>query len=104
MVVSCVVIGCTHRHGDVEKDGKKIGFHRIPAISKRGDAQTVEYSKERRAKWVNAIRRENVTAEMNLDDFRVCSTHFREGDYFPYELPIFQGAHASCLADGCPHL
>ncbi|XP_041358891.1 THAP domain-containing protein 2-like [Gigantopelta aegis] len=58
MVISCVVVGCTHRF---RKDCG-IKFHRIPLEA------------ERRAKWLQAINRKQWTPSHSGD--RVCGVHF----------------------------
>ena len=57
------------------------GFHRIPKVPASGDEETKVLAKQRRDAWIAAIRREGITTDANLDNKRVCSDHFRDGEY-----------------------
>ena len=74
MVKFCAVYGCSSR-SNREKDKR---FFRIPSIVKHSDEKTRVMSKERRAKWLSAIKRQDLT-ENKVKDARVCSDHFISG-------------------------
>ena len=79
MPTSCIIVGCTNRQVKGAKNNK--GFHRIPKVPASGDEETKVLAKQRRDAWIAAIRREGITTDANLDNKRVCSDHFRDGEY-----------------------
>ena len=64
---SCCALGCSNR----TTPGSCLSFYRIPS----GDW---EKEKERRLKWLNAIRRDKWSEE-EIRNARLCSAHFISG-------------------------
>ena len=72
-MVLCVVVGCFNRSGRE----KGVSFFRIPSITHR-TAKDKELSTERRAEFLAAISRADVTDKILQND-RICSRHFISG-------------------------
>ena len=73
-MVLCVVVGCSKRSG---RD-KDVSFYRIPKIvTNRGEA-IQELSRKRRAGFLSAIMRADLTQKVLSND-RICSRHFISG-------------------------
>ena len=72
-MVFCCVVGCSNRSEN--STGKS--FFRIPSIITHHDEETQILTKERRTKWFNNIKREDINKNMN--HYRVCSDHFING-------------------------
>ena len=75
MVKFCAVYGCSNR-SNRERDRR---FFSIPAVIKHSDEQTRVLSRERRAKWLAAIKRKDLTEE-KIRNASVCSDHFSSGE------------------------
>ena len=73
-MVLCVVFGCSKRSG---RD-KDVRFFRIPKILTKGSSNLKELSKKRRAGFIAAISREDITEKILVND-RICSRHFISG-------------------------
>ena len=102
-MVLCAVVGCSNRSDrEHKKDHKKVEFFRIPAIIRHTDKRDLELSTKRRDRYLAAISREDLTAEMlENSDYRVCSDHFVDGEPAklydfanPNWLPTLQLGHA----------
>ena len=70
----CAVYGCSNR-SNREKDRR---YFSIPAVIKHCDEKTKVMSRERRHKWLAAIKREDLT-EDKIRNSSVCSDHFISG-------------------------
>ena len=84
MPQACSVVGChnTSNTQDVKFGKKKI--FRLPKIIILQGEQTESLSRERREKWIQAIRRvdlnvNSVDVPYDNDNVRVCSDHFITG-------------------------
>ena len=73
-MVLCIVIGCYKRSG---RD-KDVSFYRIPKVINTRGKQEYELSKKRRAGYLSAISRDDLT-EITLVNERICSRHFVSG-------------------------
>lgn len=71
MVNFCAVIRCSN------KAGKNYygSFFRIPAINPRAGNFLQDQQRNRREKWINALRRADIT-EDKIKNLRICSDHF----------------------------
>lgn len=74
----CGIIKCGNR-----SDRDKKSFYRLPSILSKGGSLKVNLSVERREKWLNAIRRHDMT-ETKKSWLRVCEDHFITGILFVY--------------------
>ena len=75
MPTTCIVIMCGSR---CTKD--KVSFYSVPAIlNMKHKPNLNELSRERRRKWIAAIRRSDLT-EQTAKNQRVCSRHFLTGN------------------------
>ena len=76
----CCVFGCTNR-SDRNKKQKAakvaVSFFRLPKVVTHIDEETNNYSVERRKRWINAIKREDL--DSGGTHYRVCSDHFISG-------------------------
>ena len=76
----CIVDGCTKRSGR----GKDVSFYRLPKImSSRGTR--MELSKKRRAGYLAAISRKDLTEKIMAND-KICSRHFINGKPAPHKI------------------
>ncbi|XP_023024301.2 uncharacterized protein isoform X2 [Leptinotarsa decemlineata] len=74
MPVTCIVVSCGSRNN---KD--KIGFYSVPTVSKHKFlTDKNELSKKRRALWLAAIKRDDLT-DSKIKYQKVCSRHFITG-------------------------
>ncbi|XP_045472343.1 uncharacterized protein LOC123679046 [Harmonia axyridis] len=74
MPLTCIVTGCVSRH-----DRDRFGFYHIPTITKhRFLPEKNELSRKRRALWLDAINRDDLT-DSKIKYQRVCSRHFITG-------------------------
>ena len=76
-MVLCIVVGCSNRSG---RD-KGVSFNRIPVIRSAATGRSpreVELSKARRAGFLAAISRDDLTGS-KLENERICSRHFVSG-------------------------
>ena len=76
-MVLCIVVGCSNRSG---RD-KGVSFYRIPVVRSAAAGRSpreVELSKARRAGFLAAISRDDLT-ESKLENKRICSRHFISG-------------------------
>ena len=73
-MVICVVVGCSKR-SDRDKD---VSFYQIPTIRTGRGERELELSTKRRAGFLAAVSRENLT-ENSLEQARICSRHFISG-------------------------
>ena len=77
----CCVFGCTNRSGRKQKEAKAakvaVGFFRLAKVVTHIDEETHNYSVERRKRWVNAIKREDL--DSGATHYRVCSDHLISG-------------------------
>ncbi len=76
-MVLCIVVGCTKRSG---RD-KDVSFYRLPKIM---STRNLELSKKRRAGYLAAISRKDLTEKIMAND-RICSRHFVNGKPAPLE-------------------
>ena len=79
-MVLCIVVGCSKRSG---RD-KDISFYRLPKVISNKGSSILELSKKRRAGYVAAIARSDLTEKSMAYD-RVCSRHFINGKPAPLE-------------------
>ncbi len=79
-MVLCIVVGCTKRSG---RD-KDVSFYRIPKIMSSRGTRNLELSKKRRAGYLGAISRKDMTEKIMVND-RICSRHFVDGKPAPLE-------------------
>lgn len=70
----CVVLGCSKRSG---RD-KDVSFYRIPKVINNKGYRILELTKKRRAGYLAAISRGDVTEKILSND-RICSRHFVSG-------------------------
>ena len=75
MPAFCAIVNCSNRHG---RDNKS--FFRLSKVIEHQGDKTRELSKERRDKWLANISRADIKS-LSLDNIRVCSDHFIEGNY-----------------------
>ena len=73
-MVLCVVVGCSKCTG---RD-KDLSFYRLPRVITSTGKQEYELSKKRRAGFLAAISRDDLT-ETKLENDRICSRHFVSG-------------------------
>ena len=70
-MVQCPVFGCSNREGDLQVMDRGVTFHRFPNRPNPRD-------KERRAKWIKAVRRDDWEVSKRS---RLCSEHFTPEDF-----------------------
>lgn len=76
MPVTCIVFGCKSRY-----KRHNVTFHSIPIeLNHRHKTYLNDLSRERRAKWLAAIKREDLT-ESKMRNQKVCSKHFINGKF-----------------------
>ncbi len=73
-MVLCVVVGCSNRSGR----NKDISFYKMPKITTSKGSRILELSKKRRARYIAAISRGDLTEKILAND-RICSRHFISG-------------------------
>ena len=73
-MVLCVVVGCSKRSG---RD-KDVSFYRLPKITASKGSRVLELSKKRRAGYIAAISRGDLSEKILAND-RICSRHFING-------------------------
>ena len=73
-MVICIVFGCSKRSG---RD-KDVHFYRIPKVVKNRGESTEKLSEKRRAGFLSAIKRVDITDKILAND-RICSRHFISG-------------------------
>ncbi len=76
----CIVVGCTKSSG---RD-KDVSFYRLPKIMSSRGTTILELSKKRRAGYLAAISRKDITEKIMAND-RICSRHFVDGKPAPLE-------------------
>lgn len=75
MPICCAVVGCGKRG---IRDGNK--FYKIPNIPKKGRSEIINLKTERRQKWIQALKRSDLTASKLKNAF-ICDRHFLSGKY-----------------------
>ena len=94
-MVLCVVFGCSKRSG---RD-KDVHFYRIPKVVKNRGESTEKLSEKRRAGFLSAIKRVDITDKILVND-RICSRHFISGqpasllDQIGFLLPTLNLGHS----------
>ena len=73
-MVLCIVVGCSQRSG---RD-KDVSVYRLPKVISNICSSILELSKKRRAGYVAAILRGDLTEKIMAND-RICSRHFING-------------------------
>lgn len=74
----CSVVDCGKR---AERD--EVRFFKIPKALKNRGEQLNALSKERRLRWVAALKRGDLS-ETFLNNARICAIHFVSGIYYYY--------------------
>ena len=70
---SCCAIGCQNRRC---KNNPEVSFYRFPS-------DKTKETKERRKKWIAAVKREKwPESDSQIDNARLCSAHFVTGELF----------------------
>lgn len=100
-MVLCVVFGCSKRSG---RD-KDVSFFRIPKIVTNRSEAKEELSRRRRAGFLSAIKRDDLTEKVLSND-RICSRHFLPGkpadlldENNPDWLPTLNLGHRNSLSE-----
>ena len=71
-------ISCVYKcHKRSSKDSDVL-FCRFPQVRKRFSTELQELFKKRRAAWLEALRRNNIS-DWELNTIRICSNHFISG-------------------------
>lgn len=73
-MVLCLIFGCGTKSGH----DKGVSFYRVPTVVTNQGEQAEVLSKERRMRWIRAISRDDLTADV-LNFNRVCQKHFVSG-------------------------
>ena len=73
-MVLCVVVGCSKRSG---RD-KDVSFYKLSEITASKGSRVLELSKKRRAGYIDAISRGDLTEKILAND-GICSRHFING-------------------------
>lgn len=68
MPSSCCVVGCTNR----KTTHPMLNFYAFPTTKKNLNKRNL---------WIKAIKREDFETEKQIDNARVCSSHFLSGLY-----------------------
>lgn len=96
---NCCVKNCRRRSHD--HLGRKIPngltFHCFPAWRTNEGAQISALTRRRRAAWVAAVSRSNITFNLIPKSMRVCSRHFHSGQFYP-RIPVYTAAGSRLTA------
>ena len=69
----CCAVGCRNRRN---KNNPEVSFYRFPS-------DKTKETKERRKKWIAAVKREKwPESDSQIDNARLCSAHFVTGELF----------------------
>ena len=90
----CLIVGCSN-----DKNKRPdFSFCRVPKIiTSQGDLTGI-LTTERRARWLAATSRDDLT-ERILEDDRVCGIHFHSGKHLPFGINLIQIGFQACIWD-----
>ena len=82
----CSVVGCHNTSNTPDAKFGKKKVYRLPKILTTQGEQTESLSRERRQRWIQAIRRDDLNVKSgdvpyDNDHVRVCSDHFITGKW-----------------------
>ena len=82
----CSIYDCSNRQVSQKNvtEESKLRFYSIPTVIMNHGDETRELSKERRRLWTAAVNRKDIQTEEAWDKTVVCSKHFVDGMYKPF--------------------